>query len=248
MRQELNQDFAAAKIQSRARGKMSRKQTGKKIVARRQSAVRIQTQARQRAAKSKVQVRREEDARRKTQIATENARLKAAKQNATGKADKSLSRETEAMRQELNQDFAAAKIQSRARGKMTRKQTGKKIVARRQSAVRIQTQARQRAAKSKVQIRREEDARRKTQIQEENARLSTMKANAVGRADKSLSKDVLARREQLKDESDTAYQARVQQEADTRQELSDMKANATARSEFALSEETQEMRAILAEA
>ena len=78
--------------------------------------------------------------------------------------------------------------------------------------------------------------------------LSTMKANAVGRADKSLSKDVLARREQLKDESDTAYQARVQQEADTRQELSDMKANATARSEFALSEETQEMRAILAEA
>ena len=74
-----------------------------------------------------------------------------------------------------------------------------------------------------------------------------MKLNTQGRNDITLSDDVLARREQLKDESDTAYQARLQQEQDTLQELADMKLNTQGRNDITLSDETQEMRAILAE-
>ena len=234
---------ASTKIQASARGKSARKQERKKQDA----AILIQTSARKKGAKSKVLLRREEEARRKEEIAAENARLKQAKKSVVGKNDITLSRETHAMRDSLSEDAAAAKIQSRARGKMTRKETGKKIKVRRQSAVLIQKKARQKLSKSKVQLRREEAARRKEEIAAENARLKESNRTSKGRNDIALSDDVLARREQLKDESDTAYQARLQQEQDTLQELADMKQNTQGRNDITLSDETQEMRAILAE-
>ena len=228
-----NKKKAALKIQTQARGKQERKHHANKKSA----ATKIQSKARQKLSKSKVQLRREEAARRKEEIAAENARLKQAKKSVVGKNDITLSRETHAMRDTLSEDAAAAKIQSRARGKMTRKETGKKIKVRRQSAVLIQKQARQKLSKSKVQLRREEAARRKEEIAAENARLKESNRTSKGRNDITLSDDVLARRKQLKDESDTAYQARLQQEQDTLQELADMKLNTQGRNDITLSDD-----------
>jgi hypothetical protein len=199
------------------------------------AAVKIQSSHRKNLAKSKVQLRREEEARRQNEIKAENARLRAAKKNAVGKADKQLSRETLSVRKELSQEEAAAKIQSQARGTKARKETKGKILQRRQSAIMIQKQARKKAAASKVQLRREEEARRQNEIKAENARLRAAKKNAVGKADKELSSDVLAKRNQLKNESDAAYKARLKQESETKQQLENMKANAVGRADKELS-------------
>ena len=113
---EEKKQLAAVKIQSINRGKTTRQDANKKQNA----AVKIQSAGRAKKAKSKVQLRREEEARRKIEIAAENAQLKQAKKNAIGKVDKILSTETEAMRRELSTDQAAAKVQAVARGKLTR--------------------------------------------------------------------------------------------------------------------------------
>ena len=70
----------------------------------------------------------------------------------------------------------------------------------------------------------EEDYQQRLRVEQETKQqLKTMKANAVGRADKKLDDDVLAAREQLKKESADELKERLAREKQTVKELATMK-------------------------
>jgi hypothetical protein len=80
------------------------------------------------------------------------------------------------------------------------------------------------AAREQLKKESEEDYQQRLRLEQETKQqLKTMKANAVGRADKELGDNVLAAREQLKKESADELKERLAREKQTVKELATMK-------------------------
>ena len=80
------------------------------------------------------------------------------------------------------------------------------------------------AAREQLKKESEEDYQQRLRLEQETKQqLKTMKANAVGRADKELDDNVLAAREQLKKESADELKEKLAREKQTVKELATMK-------------------------